>query len=205
MGTASVTLSVLATIKQRERILLRRGRNRLLSLQLIFFASFTSWRLACNRWAELRQSKPIHPLLDLYWYQQNTKFHEKKQGVHFTYYALYVLYTLSITYSSSLHLFYNFIQRCTNLVPNKTTNEVVYLEGFIVVVANIALIENSPFSPSISKANLSCSSRVDLYSIAVGNNEITKPNGLQIHVEARCLHQFAAIVVDDDLLGRNVV
>ena len=68
MGTASVTLSVLATIKQRERILLRRGRNRLLSLQLIFFASFTSWRLACNRWAELRQSKPIHPLLDLYWY-----------------------------------------------------------------------------------------------------------------------------------------
>lgn len=61
MGATSFTLSVLATIKQRERILLRRGRNRLLSLQLIFLASFTSWRLACNRWAELRQSKPIHP------------------------------------------------------------------------------------------------------------------------------------------------
>lgn len=100
MGTTSVTLSVLATIKQRERILLRRGRNRLLSLQLIFFASFTSWRLACNRWAELRQSKPIHPLLDLYWYQQNTKFHEKKQGVHFTYYALYVSHILHLFISS---------------------------------------------------------------------------------------------------------
>ena len=34
MGEAPHTLSVLATIKQRERILLRRGRNRLLSWQL---------------------------------------------------------------------------------------------------------------------------------------------------------------------------
>ena len=86
---------------------------------------------------------------------------------------------------------------------DQTADKIVQTEGFVIVVPNIALVKHQLFPQTVAQTDLCRGTGINVNAVAVDHQTVGQTNGLQIHIEARCLHKNGAFVCYDDLLRKE--